>query len=76
MAAYNTPSKVQCRGQFSSKDSCEELLEDMPASTGTEIFAPPSNESATVLLPQAVESGKLFNKNPSGWVSRSDRPLE
>lgn len=42
--------------------SCEDILEDMPTTTEVEIFGPPSNTSATVLLPQAVESGKLVNQ--------------
>ncbi|KAL9134382.1 MAG: hypothetical protein Q9175_004434 [Cornicularia normoerica] len=62
MAAYKIPATVQCRGRFDPMTSCEDILEDMPTTTEVEIFGPPSNTSATVLLPQAVESGKLVNQ--------------
>ena len=64
MGAYEAPSAVQCRGPISLMISCEDIIEDMPATTNMEIFAPPQNSSATVLLPQAVESGKLLNQTP------------
>ena len=60
MGAYKAPSAARCRGSFSPSASCEELLEDMPTSHGVEIFGLPQDSSATVLLPQAVESGKPF----------------
>ncbi|CAF9943056.1 MAG: hypothetical protein ALECFALPRED_010502 [Alectoria fallacina] len=56
MGAYRQPSAIQCRGTFQPVNSCQDVLEDMPATTKAEVFAPPDNSSATVLLPQAVES--------------------
>ena len=64
MGAYKTPSAIQCRGTFQPVKSCQDVLDDMPAGTKAEVFAPPGNSSATVLLPQAVESGKLVDPVP------------
>lgn len=68
MGAYEAPSAAQCRGSFSPSASCEELLEDMPSSHGVEIFGPLQNPSATVLLPQAVESGKPLEPSPVAFL--------
>lgn len=57
VGSYNIPA--QCRGQFKPWESCRELLSDMPATTGKEIFGPESDPAATVKLPQAVISGMV-----------------
>ena len=75
MGGYKSPSAIQCRGHTLITDSCNDVLEDMPATTEMEIFGPITNTSATVLLPQAVQSGKLRNQVPYCPGFLSDRPL-
>lgn len=41
-------------------ESCENVLEDMPTTTETEVFGPLTDSTAQVHLPQAVQSGKLI----------------
>lgn len=73
MGGYKAPSVIQCRGLFRFPDSCLDVLDTMPATTKTEVFAFPENKSATVLLPQGVESGRLVNQiRLSGLVSLTD----
>lgn len=45
--------------------SCEDVLEDMPATTDKETFGPPTDPTAKVWLPQAVESGRPMNEASS-----------
>lgn len=63
MGAYKLPSAVQCRGTFEPMASCQDVLQDMPATTEKETFGPSTDQTAKVLLPQGVESGKRVDQS-------------
>lgn len=65
LGAYHPPSEIQCGGTFMPRLSCEDVLEDMPATTDKETFGPPTDPTAKVWLPQAVESGRPMNEASS-----------
>lgn len=56
IAAYQPTSEIRCRGLFLPMESCENVLEDMPTTTETEVFGPLTDSTAQVHLPQAVQS--------------------
>ena len=50
--------KVQCRGNFPSPESCQDVLADMPATTEVEVFGPADARFVKEVLPQYMVSGK------------------
>ena len=51
---------VQCRGNFDTALSCKDVLADMPASTGMEVFGPSDTPFVKEVLPQEIVSGKYI----------------
>ncbi len=62
MGSYKSPSAIRCGQRITFPDACQDILEDMPATTKMEIFGPPHTMSATVSVPQEFSSGRLVNQ--------------
>ena len=52
---------IECRGDFPSRDSCINILTEMPASAETRVFGPEADPSTQVSVPHVIEACKLSN---------------
>ena len=54
---------VRCRGNFESAGSCKDLLADMPASIGLEVFGPREKPFVKEVVPQEKVSRMQITKS-------------
>lgn len=70
MGGYQPTSEIRCGGRISLlTTSCEDVLEDMPATTENEVFGPATDPTSQVLLPHIVQSGKQLVNHTSTYLS-------
>ena len=62
MGGYQPTSEIRCGGaSLLPTSSCEDILEDMPATTENEVFGPATDHTAQVVVPHLVQPGKLVS---------------
>ena len=62
IGAYKSSTAIQCTGKLLFPETCIKVLDDMPATKNQEVFGIEREQSATVMLPDAIMSGRLVNQ--------------